>query len=64
MSAPRTDIEKQTRWHKWPLIGMALAVLIGVGSAFLWLTDEVAGSDPPDNEEVEEVTVPPADPGT
>ena len=47
MSAPKTNIEKQTRWHLVPLFGMALAVLIGVGSAFLWLTQEVAESDPP-----------------
>ena len=47
MSAPNTDIEKLKRWHRWPLIGMALAVLIGVASVFLWLTDEVAESDPP-----------------
>ena len=47
MSAPTTDLEQQKRWHRVPLIGMALAVLVGVGSAFLWLTDEVASSDPP-----------------
>lgn len=48
MSAPSTDIEKQKRWHRVPLFGMALAVLIGVGSVFLWLTQEVAESDPPE----------------
>jgi hypothetical protein len=48
MSAPKTDIEKQKRWHRVPLIGMALAVLVGVGSAFLWLMDEAANSDPPE----------------
>ena len=47
MSAPKTNIEKQKRWHRVPLLGMALAVLVGVGSAFLWLTQEVADSDPP-----------------
>lgn len=47
MSAPHTNIDKQTRRHRWPLIGMAVAVVIGVGSTFFWLTDEVAEGDPP-----------------
>lgn len=37
MSAPQTNLEKQERWHRAPLIGMA-AGIICVGLIFLWLT--------------------------
>jgi hypothetical protein len=47
MSAPRTDIEKQKRWHWAPLAGMALAVVFGLGIIFIWLMDEAAGSGEP-----------------
>lgn len=60
MSAPRTDIEKQKRWHRAPLIGMALAVLVGVGSIFLWLTREVADSNPPAPPQQSPAAEPPA----
>jgi hypothetical protein len=37
MSAPQTNLEKQERWHRAPLIGMAAGIIF-VGLMFLWLT--------------------------
>ena len=42
MSAPQTNIEKQKRWHKGPLIGMAIVTLFGVAMLFIWLMSEAA----------------------
>ena len=47
MSAPQTNIEKQKRWHRVPLIGMALVALFGVAMIIFWLMDESANSNPP-----------------
>ncbi len=47
MSAPNTNIDKQARRHRGPLIGMALAVLFGVLLIVYWLFEESAQSDPP-----------------
>lgn len=30
MSAPQTNIESQKRHHRWPLIGIAAAIVVGV----------------------------------
>ena len=46
MSAPQTNIEKQKRWHRGPLIGMALVVIFGVGLIFFWLLRESADGVP------------------
>lgn len=48
MAAPQTDIEKQKRWHRGPLIGMALVVVFGVGLIAYWLIDESANRVEPD----------------
>ena len=48
MAAPQTDIEKQKRWHRGPLIGMALVVIFGVGLITYWLIDESANRVEPD----------------
>ena len=37
MSAPQTNLEKQKRWHRGPLVGMAAGIIF-VGVMFLWLT--------------------------
>ncbi|MDZ4310913.1 MAG: hypothetical protein U1A24_10220 [Cypionkella sp.] len=47
MSAPNTNIEKQARRHRGPLIGMALAAVFGVGLIVFWLFEESSQSDPP-----------------
>ncbi|GLS86047.1 hypothetical protein GCM10010873_10210 [Cypionkella aquatica] len=47
MSAPNTNIDKQARRHRGPLIGMALAVIFGVAVILYWLFEESAQSDPP-----------------
>jgi hypothetical protein len=60
MSAPQTNIEKQKKRHKGPLIGMALAVVFGVGLIFFWLMDEAAdGQSPLDPEPASEATTAP-----
>ena len=48
MSAPQTNIEKQKRWHRGPLIGMALATIFGVGMIVIWLMDEAENAGNPD----------------
>ncbi len=47
MSAPQTNIEKQKRWHKGPLIGIALVTLFGVSMVFTWLMGEAANGKKP-----------------
>ncbi len=47
MSAPQTDIEKQTRRHRWPLIGMALVVIFGTFLIVFWLFEEAAQTEQP-----------------
>ncbi len=47
MSAPQTNIEKQKRWHKGPLIGIALVTLFGVSMVFIWLMGEAANGKKP-----------------
>lgn len=34
MSAPRTNIETQKRWHRAPIIGMAAVVIFALGLLF------------------------------
>lgn len=47
MSAPQTNMEKQTRRHRWPLIGMAVAVIFGTFLIVSWLFGEAAESENP-----------------
>jgi hypothetical protein len=42
MSAPQTNIEKQRRRHRGPLIGMALVVVFGVLLITWWLFEEAS----------------------
>ena len=37
MSAPRTNLKKQRRRHKGPLIGLTLIVIFGVGLILYWI---------------------------
>ena len=39
MSAPQTDVEKQERRHRGPLIGIALAVIFAGILGFIFLAD-------------------------
>lgn len=60
MSAPQTNIEKQKRRHKGPLIGMALVVVFAVGLIVYWLLEEAAnGQSPLDPEPGEATSAPP-----
>ncbi|MDT8855947.1 hypothetical protein RNZ50_13185 [Paracoccaceae bacterium Fryx2] len=47
MSAPNTNLDKQKRRHRGPLIGMAAVVLFGVGIIAYWLTEESADGQSP-----------------
>lgn len=61
MSAPNTDLETETRKSRWPLIGMALAVVVGVGAIVIWLFDEAAEAPVPSDPVAEEQEpIPPA----
>ena len=62
MSAPQTDIEKQKRWHRGPLIGMALVVIFGVGLIFFWMLEESANGATPVAAEDMQPQNPPLDP--
>lgn len=47
MSAPQTNIEKQRRRHRGPLIGMALVVVFGVLLITWWLFEEASQAASP-----------------
>ena len=42
MSPPDTNLKKQEGRHKWPLIGMAIVVIFGIGIIVFWTGEEVA----------------------
>ena len=41
MSPPDTNLKKQESRHKWPLIGMAIVVIFGIGIIVFWTGEEV-----------------------
>lgn len=47
MSAPQTNLDRQRKRHRGPLIGIALVTLFALAVIVYWLFEEVAGSDPP-----------------
>lgn len=53
MSAPNTNIEKQTRRHRGPLIGMTLVVIFAVGIIFFWLARDTANAPGPEGADVQ-----------
>lgn len=62
MSAPRTNIEKQMRHHRGPLIGMAVIVVLVLLGFIWWIYDEADDPVMPGDTPVEEMTEsPPAD---
>ena len=65
MSAPQTNIEKQKRWHRGPLIGMALVALFGVSMIIFLLMYEsknAGDTDPiPDDTGISPPTESPAE---
>lgn len=67
MSAPRTNIEKQTRHHLVPIVAIiVILVLVGLGFVW-WLTDETTDPIMPGelNGPVEEIPQPqPTPPAT
>lgn len=55
MTPPDTNIEKQTRQHRWPLIGMALVVLVAGAVIIYWLGDEIQDAPAPATATTEEI---------
>lgn len=51
MSAPQTNIEKQQRRHRGPLIGMAVLVTVVLVGLVWWLAHEAAGTEQPQGAE-------------
>ncbi|MFC3568816.1 hypothetical protein [Paracoccus sp. TOH] len=47
MSAPRTNIDKQTRHHLVPIIGIIVAVLIAILGFLWWFDDETSNPEIP-----------------
>ena len=45
MAAPDTNLERQKRWHRWPLIGLGASVAFGILMMFLWLFGTVSDAD-------------------
>lgn len=48
MSAPRTNLKSEARKSKAPLIGMTIAVIIGVGAIIVWLFEVATQTPAPD----------------
>ena len=46
MAAPDTNLERQKRWHRWPLIGIGASVAFGILMMVLWLFGTVSESEP------------------
>ncbi len=54
MSAPRTNIETQKRWHRAPLIGMTVVVVFALGLLF-WQMVKVADEGTPQDSGASEI---------
>lgn len=48
MTPPDADLKRQRRRHRWPLLGLALVVLIGVGVILFWIGEEVVTAPAPE----------------
>jgi hypothetical protein len=49
MSAPRTNFEKQKRWHRAPIIGMVSVVVFALGLLFWQMVMVAEDGTPADN---------------
>ena len=47
MSAPNTNIERQRRRHRGPLLGITLAVVFVLALFALWLTGQIGSTTAP-----------------
>lgn len=46
MSAPETNVEKQAKRHRGPLVGIILALVVAVGAAIFFTgADDIAEED-------------------
>ena len=53
MSAPDTDVEKQSRWHRGPLVGITIGLIVVVIMGFVF-----AGGDDIDDDDAIEGAAP------
>lgn len=51
MSPPDTNLKKQKRRHRGPLIGIALVVVFGVAIILYWIAEEAAMAPGPETGE-------------
>lgn len=51
MSAPNTNLEKQKRWHRGPLIGMIAVVIFALSALAYLMLYTADGGTPADNGE-------------
>lgn len=47
MSAPNTNIERQRRRHRGPLVGITLAVIFVLALFAMWLTGQIGSTSAP-----------------
>lgn len=50
MSSPDTNLKKQKRRHRGPLIGMALVAIFGIGLILFWIGEIMVTAPGPDEE--------------
>lgn len=56
MTPPDTNLNKQKRRHRGPLIGMGLVAVFGVGLILYWIAELIVGAPGP--EEIEDQPAP------
>lgn len=54
MSSPDTNIRKQKRRHRGPLIGMAIVAVFAIGLILFWIGEVFVTAPGPDEEPVQE----------
>lgn len=60
MSAPETNVEKQKKRHRAPLVGIALAVAAGVIFMAIWLVWATEEGNTPVEDNTPAIAEPPA----
>ncbi|WP_323766140.1 hypothetical protein [Marinovum sp.] len=56
MSSPDTNLNKQKRRHRGPLIGMAIAAVFGIGLILFWIGEVFVTAPGPDEEPVQDAS--------
>ncbi|SMH57518.1 hypothetical protein [Maritimibacter sp. HL-12] len=50
MTPPDTNLKKQKRRHRFPLVGMAIIAVFAIGVIIYWILEEVATAPGPQDE--------------